>query len=303
MTLIAPPAAPTRTAPESRTEPGPAAAGAQRRQELAGFLRSRRERISPESVGLPTYGRRRTPGLRREEVAQLAGVGVTWYTWLEQGRDINVSVQVLEALARTLTLDRHEHSHLMALAGVPDAAPLKTCPTVTDGVLAVLAQLDPAPAVIQNARRDILAFNATYARVWPELAEVPPEDRNMLLLVFTHPTWRRCMPDWEDAAPRLVAQFRASMAEHVTEPAWKALLARLRDGSPDFARFWERHEVLGPEAGHKRFQHPEVGMLRLDFTHLWLDQRVGTRMTVYTPADAATRAALGRLSAVLRPAS
>ncbi|MCU1603144.1 MAG: family transcriptional regulator [Frankiales bacterium] len=273
-------------------------------EELAGFLRSRRERITPEAVGLATYGRRRTPGLRREEVAQLAGVGVTWYTWLEQGRDINVSTQVLDAIARTLKLDRHEHSHLMTLAGMPDAAPLKTCPTVTAGVRAILEQLDPAPAVVHNKRRDILAFNDTYSRVWPELAEVAPEDRNTLLLIFTNPTWRRCMPDWEDAAPRLVAQFRASMAEHTGEPAWRALLARLLEESPDFARFWERHEVLGPEGGHKRFEHPAVGLLCLDFTHLWLDQRIGTRMTVYTPADETTRVALARLNErVLLPAS
>ena len=285
------------------TEARPTDSGTTRRQELAAFLRSRRERITPEAAGIPAYGRRRTPGLRREEVAALAGVGVTWYTWLEQGRDINVSIQVLEALARTLKLDRYEHSHLMALAGVPDAAPLKSCPTITEAVLAVLRQLDPAPAVVHNARRDILAFNETYAQMWPELSDVAPEDRNILLLIFTNPTWRRCMPDWEDAAPRLVAQFRASMAEHVTEPAWKALLSRLLDESPDFARFWERHEVLGPEGGHKRFVHPEVGLLRVDFTHLWLDQRIGTRMTVYTPADDATRTALERLTAGLRPAS
>ncbi|MGB8649892.1 MAG: helix-turn-helix transcriptional regulator [Mycobacteriales bacterium] len=267
-----------------------------RRQELAAFLRSRRERLQPEVVGLATYGRRRTPGLRREEVAQLAGVGVTWYTWLEQGRDINVSSHVLEALARTLKLDRHEHAHLMALAGVPDPTPLKTCPTVTPGVRSVLAALDPAPAVIHNARRDLLAHNEAYARIWPELADVPAEDRNLLVLVFTYPGWRRCMPDWDDAAPRLVAQFRAAMAEHVTEPAWKDLLRRLREESPEFAAYWERHEVLGPEPGHKRFVHPAVGLLCLDFTHLWLDQRVGTRMTVYTPADDDTKAALDRLA-------
>jgi len=275
-----------------------------RRQELAAFLRSRRERITPEAAGLPSYGRRRTPGLRREEVAQLAGVGVTWYTWLEQGRDINVSIQVLEALARTLKLDQHEHSHLMTLAGVADATPPKMCPTVTDGVRSILAQLEPAPAVIHNARRDILAYNDAYARVWPELEDVPVEDRNVLVLVFTHPTWRRCIEDWEDGAPRLVAQYRAAMAEHVNEPRWKALLARLLEESPDFARFWERHEVLGPEPGTKRWNHPEVGQLRLDFTHLWLDQRIGTRMTVYTPSDVATQAALELLSQrALRPVS
>ncbi|MCW2601006.1 MAG: family transcriptional regulator [Frankiales bacterium] len=263
-----------------------------RRQELASFLRSRRERLSPDDVGLTTYGRRRTPGLRREEVAQLAGVGITWYTWLEQGRDINVSVQVLEALARTLHFDRHERAHLMALAGAPDSGALTSCPTVTEGVLAVLEQLEPTPAVIHNARRDILAHNRAYERIFPELAQLPPEERNALWLMFTNPAWRASMPDWESAAPRLVAQFRSAMAEHVAEPVWKGLLTRLLDASPEFAEFWERYEVLGPETGCKRYLHVEVGLLRLDFTHLWLDQRLGTRMTVYTPADDATRQAL-----------
>jgi transcriptional regulator with XRE-family HTH domain len=165
-----------------------------RRDELASFLRSRRERLRPEDVGLTPYGRRRTPGLRREEVAQLAGVGVTWYTWLEQGRDINVSTQVLEALARTLHFDRHEHAHLMALAGAPDATPLKQCPTVTPGVLTLLGQLDPSPAVVMNARRDLLAHNDAYLRIFPELLEVPAADRNLLWLLFTHPAWRRRLP-------------------------------------------------------------------------------------------------------------
>jgi transcriptional regulator with XRE-family HTH domain len=266
-----------------------------RRQELAAFLRSRRERLTPEAVGLTTYGRRRTPGLRREEVAQLAGVGVTWYTWLEQGRDINVSTQVLEALARTLQFDRHEHAHLLALAGVPDAAPLDRCPTITPGVLTVLEQLDPSPAVVHNARRDILAFNEAYTRVFPDIVDVPPEDRNLLVLCFTHPGWRRRLPDWEEGARRLVAQFRGAMAEHVAEAPWKRLLERLLAESPEFATHWERHEVLGPETGCKRFDSEHVGRLRLDFTHLWLDQRLGTRMTVYTAADEATRTALETL--------
>jgi len=268
-----------------------------RRRVLAAFLRSRRERLTPDDVGLTTFGRRRTPGLRREELAQLAGVGVTWYTWLEQGRDINVSTQVLEALARTLRLDRHERAHLMALAGAQDAAAPDACPTITPAVRAVLQQLDPAPAVVHNARRDLLAHNAAYERAFPDLMDVPPEDRNVLLLVFTHAGWRRCMPDWDDAAPRLVAQFRSAMAEHLAEPCWKHLLQRLLDTSPEFAALWERHEVLGPETGCKRFLHRDVGLLRLDFTHLWLDQRRATRMTVYTPADEPTRAALDKLRA------
>jgi len=268
-----------------------------RRRELASFLRSRRERLHPDDVGLATFGRRRTPGLRREEVAQLAGVGVTWYTWLEQGRDINVSVQVLEALARTLRFDRHERAHLLALAGAGAGGSTATHRTVPDGVLAVLAQLGSAPAVVMNARRDLLAYNDAYERIFPVLAHLPVEDRNILWLVFTHPVWRSSMPDWETAVPRLVAQFRGAMAEHVAEPAWKDLLKRLLDASPEFAALWERHEVLGPETGCKRYLHAQFGLLRLDFTHLWLDQRIGTRMTVYTPADEATRASLTLLAA------
>jgi transcriptional regulator with XRE-family HTH domain len=269
---------------------------AQRRQELASFLRSRRERLRPDDVGITTYGRRRTPGLRREEVAQLAGVGVTWYTWLEQGRNINVSVQVLEALARTLHFDRHERVHLMALAGAPDPDVAHTCQTVTPAVLAVLAALDPSPAVILNSRRDVLAYNDAYGRIFPGLDHLPVEERNILWLVFTSPAWRVSMPDWETAAPRLVAQFRSAMAEHIAVPAWKSLLARLLDASPEFAQMWDQHEVLGPETGCKRYLHVTVGLLRLDFTHLWLDQRIGTRMTVYTPADDATRQALTSLA-------
>jgi len=268
-----------------------------RRHELGSFLRSRRERLGPDDLGLPTYGRRRTPGLRREEVAQLAGVGVTWYTWLEQGRDINVSAQVLSALATTLRFDRHERSHLMALAGVPDPGASQSCARVTDAARAVLAQLEPAPAMIMNARRDLLAHNAAYRLVFPVLDDAPIEDHNLLVLVFLYPQWRASMPDWEHTVPRLVAQFRSAMAEHLAEPGWTTLLERMLAESPDFAALWERHDVLGPETGCKRFLRPETGMLRFDFTHLWLDQRLGTRMTVYTPADDVTRAAMARLSA------
>jgi transcriptional regulator with XRE-family HTH domain len=307
MTVTAGPATLVQRGPVSDHAPADLPAGRTsgaaddaRRRELAAFLRSRRERITPDVFGLPTHGRRRTPGLRREEVAQLAGVGVTWYTWLEQGRDINVSTQVLESLARTLRLDRHERSHLMALAGAAsDAGPAdNTCPLVTPSVLAVLESLHAAPAVVHNARRDLLAYNELYGKVFPQLAGIPPHERNLLLLMFTQPSWRLSMPDWETSAPRLVAQFRSSMAEHVAEPAWKHLLARLLDSSAEFAQLWERHEVLGPETGCKRFVHAQFGMLRLDFTHLWLDQRVGTRMTVYTGADDATRACLDAMAAM-----
>jgi transcriptional regulator with XRE-family HTH domain len=260
-----------------------------RRQELAGFLRSRRERIAPEQVGLPPASRRRTPGLRREEVATLAGVGVTWYTWLEQGRDINVSPQVLDAVARTLLLDPHERDHLFRLADAPDGSGQGDCAALPPTAQVLLDQLVPFPACIRNARFDVLAWNASYELLMGDLHSVPFEDRNSLWRVFTSPYCRASIIDWEEGTRRMVAEYRAAMAEHVAEPAWKCLVTRLIKASPEFAELWERHEVASPENLTKRYLHPEVGLLRLNYTHLWLGQRLGTRMTTYSPADDQTR--------------
>jgi transcriptional regulator with XRE-family HTH domain len=256
-----------------------------RRQELASFLRSRRERISPEQAGLPVAGRRRTPGLRREEVAQLAGVGVTWYTWLEQGRDINVSEQVLAAIAGTLRLDPYERRHLYTLAGHPEPPMDRDTKAIPSAILVMLGHLEPIPATVINARFDLLAYNRTYEQMVGGLDHLPFEDRNQLLQVFTSPRWRASTLDWEDAAVRLVGRFRAGMAAHAAEPSWKSLLARLRNESPDFERLWDQHEVRAPENFTKRYLHPEVGALKLDYTQLWFGERSEIKLTTYTPAD------------------
>jgi transcriptional regulator with XRE-family HTH domain len=266
-----------------------------RRRELAAFLRSRRERIGPEQVGLPPSRRRRTPGLRREEVAQLTGVGVTWYTWLEQGRDINASAQVLDAVARTLRLDAHERSHLFTLAGLPDTTIAHECETLCPTAQLLLDQLEPFPACVINARWDLLAFNRVYAGIFPGLDTMPIEDRNCLWLAFTDPRWRDAIVDWDDGVARMVAQYRAAMAEYIDEPAWKSLVARLHRASPDFTAVWERRDVQGTQGPAKRILHPTVGLLVLDYTSLWLEQRLGTRIVTCTPADEATRAKLERL--------
>lgn len=256
-----------------------------RRRELAGFLRTRRERIRPDQVGLPPGGRRRTPGLRREEVAQLAGVGVTWYTWLEQGRDIRASPQVLDAVARTLLLDVHERAHLFTLAGSPVGSPPQSC-GLPDNIGMVLDQLNPLPAAIHNARYDVLAYNATYGVLVADLSAIPNEERNLLWLAFTHPDWRTGLVDWDDSVRRMVAQFRAAMAEHVAEPTWKALVHRLRAASPEFVELWERHDVQGgPSPWLKLFRQPQVGLLQLHSATLYLTPGVGTRMITYTPVD------------------
>ena len=167
--------APLRTRPPARRDPDEL-----RRAELSAFLRSRRERIAPAQVGVPAAGRRRTPGLRREEVAQLAGVGVTWYTWLEQGRDIKVSDQVLEAIARTLLLDRDERTHLFRLAGSSDTSIARECAAVSAQLHTTLAKLEPYPACVTNGKYDVLAYNRTYGRLVSDLDALPIEDRNCM---------------------------------------------------------------------------------------------------------------------------
>ena len=267
-----------------------------RHQELGAFLRHRREGLRPETVGLPRSRRRRTPGLRREEVAQLAGVGVTWYTWLEQGREINPSPQVLEAIARTLRFDPHERTHLFALAGVA-STPVEedACARLFPTARTLLHALEPNPAVLMNARWDMLAYNRMHASFFPELDDLPVEDRNCLWLAFTDPTWRRVVVDWDESVGRMVGEFRAAMAEHLDDPSWRALVERLHDASPEFRARWQQHEILGPGGTCKRIRHPELGVLDLDYTSLWLDPSRGARIALLTPNDPRTAARLRAL--------
>ncbi|MFE6098789.1 helix-turn-helix domain-containing protein [Streptomyces laurentii] len=292
-------------APASDPAPAPASAAAQatapdiRRHELAAFLRSRRERITPEQVGLPRGRRRRTPGLRREEVAQLSTVGVTWYTWLEQARPIQVSPQVLDALAAALLLDPTERTHLFALAGQADPHPDTACPTVTPALRQLLDQLEPIPACIQNSRYDFHAYNRTFGALYCDLDALPREDRNTLWLAFTHEGFRASLTDLPDVLRALAGKFRASMAEHLAEPAWKAQLRRLQDASPEFREIWARHDVTDQSGRTKVVRNSRVGTLRLEHTNLWVGPAAGPRLITYVPLDAESRAGLERLRDLL----
>lgn len=259
-----------------------------RRRELAEFLRSRRERIAPQQVGVVHTGRRRTPGLRREEVAQLAGVGVTWYTWLEQGRDIHVSEQVLNAVARTLMLDRDERAHLFTLAGAADQYVTGECNAVTEPLRATLTQLEPFPACIQSGKYDVLAYNRAYRNLIVDFDALAVDERNCMWLTFTDPRWRKRVVDWEESAAKMVANLRGAMADHVGDATWKAFVARLQAASPEFAELWARHEVRAIADKPKRLRHPDVGMMRFQVTNTWLGPRSSRRMLVYVPADAET---------------
>jgi transcriptional regulator with XRE-family HTH domain len=275
-----------------------AARGGTRRAELSAFLRSRRERISPEDAGLAPGLRRRTAGLRREEVAQLSGVGVTWYTWLEQGRPINASAQVLDAVARTLRLDPQEREHLYRLAD-PSSGPPDTPP---DGLLPpeiqqILDGLTALPASVLNERFDLLAWNAAYAALFPGVVAAAPGHRNTLWLCFTHPACCHPFVNRADQLSRMVAQLRAAYGRHVGEPAWAGFVRRLQAASSDFARLWDQHEVANPATYLKLFRHPVYDRLAMTTNSLAVLAVPGARMVVYTPADEATRQAVALLIA------
>jgi len=267
-----------------------------RREELAAFLRSRRERISPEDVGLPVGSRRRTSGLRREEVAQLAGVGVTWYTWLEQGRPIHASAQVLAAIARTLQLDDVERQHLFRLADMPETPQGQgLCPQLPPEIQPVLDQLSPMPANVVTERYDIVAWNAAYAVLFPHTTALPPPERNSIYQCFTVPACCRAYENSDEQRAAMVAQLRAAYGRHVGDPAWTAFIKRMEAISPEFATMWSTQDVAHPGAFHKVFRHPLYPRLPMTSTSMAIQGCPGSRMVIYTPADAATRQAMEHL--------
>ncbi|MEV4095366.1 helix-turn-helix transcriptional regulator [Streptosporangium saharense] len=268
-----------------------------RRVELASFLRSRRDRITPEAVGLPPGPRRRTPGLRREEVAMLAGVGVTWYTWLEQGRPINVSVQVLDAISRTLRLDEAEREHLYRLADLPSVPQPPDYGGLEPEVQLILDRLDPLPAVVYNGRYDVLAWNRTYGALFPNIVTAPPATRNALWQIFVARSCCLPMIDREAELPQLVATLRAGFGRHLGEPAWNDFVRALSAESPEFARMWAAHDVARPGSRTKAFRHCEAGEVRTVSTSLSLAAPQEARMVVYTPVDEEDRERIAWISA------
>ncbi|MCC5578775.1 helix-turn-helix domain-containing protein [Microtetraspora sp. AC03309] len=266
-----------------------------RRSQLGAFLRSRRERIAPQDVGLPPGLRRRTPGLRREEVAQLAGVGVTWYTWLEQGRPINASVQVLDAIARTLRLDAAELEHLYRLADLPEVPESEADHCIAAEVRTILDNLDPLAAGVYNSRYDLLAWNATYALLFANLVRQPPERRNALWQIFTAPDCCNPVVNRGAELPQMVGSLRAAYARHMGEPAWTGFVRRLSAESPDFAAMWATHDVARQGSRMKIFQHSAVGLIRMTSTSLALSSLPETRIVVYTPLDEESGARVARL--------
>lgn len=274
--------------------PPPSAAEARRRQ-LADFLRARRAAVSPESAGLPGDGRRRTPGLRREEVAQLSGVGLSWYTWLEQARDVTPSAQVLHALARALHLGPAEREHLFALAapavaeGHDDDATGEDG-TVDDETLALLDGLMPHLAYVLSPRLDVLAHNPAAELIMHDLLTAPPGRRNLLRWLFAgQDGWSDDASAWAQTARANLVEFRAEYDRRAGDPRYTALVEELRSASGAFAAWWGEHAVEAFEPARKRIPHPEHGRLDLLQTQARPTHRPGLRLRILVPADERTR--------------
>ncbi|MFK0159568.1 helix-turn-helix transcriptional regulator [Streptomyces sp. NPDC090499] len=234
------------------------------RDELGAFLRARREATDPAAAGFRSRPRRRTPGLRREELAQLAGLSVTWYTWLEQGRDISVSRQVIESLARALRLSGPQRAHLFTLAALVPP-PTGPGPVKVDPLLARLVrELSPKPAYVMNPWWDLLAYNEAYAELLGGLDQRPADERNILWITFTEARGRELFVDWPGEARSLAGQLRVALARYPDDPRGPALLESLLDSSETFRALWDERNVGGFASARKELRHPRLGRVDLD---------------------------------------
>lgn len=270
-----------------------------RHHELAEFLRSRRARLSPEQVGLPRGTRRRTPGLRRGEVAMLAGVSLEWYSWLEQGRNITVSVQLLESLARVLQLDADERAHLFLLTfRQPPPVEMYSPPIVSPTLQQFLEQLGTSPAFAVDIRLNVLAWNTAACLVFGDYARLPEKERNLIWLLFNSSGKRQRNEEWQALARVYIAQFRAGYGRFINDPWWANQIAELSQLSPEFQELWAKHDVLHVSEGKKTIRHPLVGELTFDFLLLQTADSGDLRILIHTPRrNSETAAKIERLLA------
>jgi transcriptional regulator with XRE-family HTH domain len=254
-----------------------------KRREFGAFLRSRRTRLTPSDVGLNGGFRRRTPGLRREEVAQLAGVGTTWYTWLEQGRDVRASREVLGALADVLRLDRAERQYLLRLAGHLAAEPgLTPRPEVAQPLQRMLHALTDQPAYILGRRWDVLCWNRAAEVVFGDYSRLVGDERNCIHMIFGDPGHRHLLVDWHHLAPVALGMFRAENAGHAGDPDYERLVDTLMARSPEFRHLWEKHEVSSYTPVNKRIRHPAAGRMVFEYNSFTADDQSGAKLVVYT---------------------
>jgi transcriptional regulator with XRE-family HTH domain len=254
----------------------------ERQKDLGAFVRARRESLAPADFGLSAGARRRTPGLRREEAAQLSGLSVTWYTWLEQGRDMSLSATALTRLANALRFGRAERAYLFDLAGKrdPDAGAAEV-DWIASAVAACVDTIG-APAYLLDRSWSARHWNAPAERLFAGWLD-RPGPRNLLRFLFLDPASRRLIRDHEERARRVVAEFRAAAGTHVTDPDIRGLVEELHRKSPAFARLWDAQAVLDREGGTRVFDHPKDGELRFQQVTFDLSTHPGLKLTMLVP--------------------
>lgn len=255
-----------------------------RYKQLGNFLRSKRAKIMPEQVGIKQIGSRRTPGLRREEVAQLAGVGLTWYTWLEQGRAIHVSAQVLESLARVLGLDQGEKLYLYHLANQPVPQELTSnIEKISPIMQHMIDSLTYSPTIITDYRWNVVGFNKAACKVLGDLDKLQGYERNIVWCMFMLPMYKSLIIDWEKHAKDILGKFRSTCGKY-SEDAWlMALVKKLKEESEDFRSLWASYTVEIKSEVHKRLNHPRQGILEFEVSYFEVAENDSLKMIVHTP--------------------
>jgi len=263
-----------------------------RYNELADFLKTRRAKILPTQVGLGTGTRRRTPGLRREEVAQLAGIGLTWYTWLEQGRPIHVSAQVIESLSNVLLLDKQERIHLYLLANQPLPAEIPGYQGNISPILQhVLDSLLFCPSLITDQRWNVIAWNKAACLLFGNFDEMNARERNIVWAMFTDNKYKLLFDDWPLHAKGLLGRFRATCGQYI-EDSWLAqFINDLKMQSTEFNLWWSLHEIQSNGEKHKQLNHPVAGILDFEISNFDVSDNSGLKLIVHVPLSETDTAA------------
>ncbi|WP_186059235.1 helix-turn-helix transcriptional regulator [Burkholderia gladioli] len=278
----------------SPSRPAPPPLDATPARALGDFIRAHRERLTPEALGLPPGPRRRTPGLRREEVAQLCGVSPTWYTWIEQGRQVSASADALARIAVALRLSRAERAYLFELAAQRDPAEPELATADVPDTLVAAVDLVAAPAYVLDRQWNALAWNAPAAALFAGWLD-GDHDRNLLRFTFLSPAARALIVDWDTRARRLVAEFRADSIRHLNDAPTRGLIDTLLAGSEAFAHYWASQDVVEREGGERAFTHPRDGHLVYQQTTLKPAHREDLKFVVLipgTPTEAGQAAAI-----------
>lgn len=258
---------------------------AEKYKELSEFLKSRRAKISPEQVGLPQSSRRRTPGLRREEVALLSGISLTWYTWLEQGRPIQVSDQVIESLSRTLFLNDEEEDYLRMLTTHPTKLPKNALATVRPTLQHILNSMQYCPSLITDQFLNVLAWNKASLVLLGDFESMNERDRNMVWAMFTDHRFRSLYENWDKQAMGLIGRFRLIRGQHVDNEWLSEFIKDLKEASQEFKSWWSLHDVMNNDDVYKILNHPELGRLEFEVCNFDMADDSGLKMIVHTPKD------------------